>query len=410
MSLATQKRTLTSVAALASALAFGQVAGAQEHCGGSYTVRAGDTLAGIAAKCSTSVTALTRANAVIGNPDRIEIGWQLTVPEGSGSGDDSADRGGSRDSSPDYAGADGRAAYGATYEVRPGDTFAGIAAALGLSLIDVIAANEGIDPFSLRIGQQIRLPGDGRADRGDREPDDGGDRVLTGRVIDGGVCATLRTEDGDEWNLVSDRVGFTEGEYVEVRGARSQSSGCAGRTLEVAALTEVTPPDDGRDDGRDERRDEFTLEGRVTTGGTCPVLQTEDGRTYTMVSDDVRFSRGEYVEVTARHVRTNECDGRVIEVSAIDEVAPPRGSDDGRGDEDDGRQVQVEGRIASGTECPVLRTTDGDVYSLVSDDVRFTTGEYVEIQGQTVGASFCMQGTTVDVRRMREVSPPSDES
>jgi len=52
----------------------------------------------------------------------------------------------------------------------------------------------------------------------------------------------------------------------------------------------------------------------------------------------------------------------------------------------------------------VLRTSDGDTWSLTSDDVRFTEGEYVEVSGTRADMSFCQQGTgTVDVNRIREV-------
>ncbi|OJH41800.1 LysM peptidoglycan-binding domain-containing protein [Cystobacter ferrugineus] len=52
--------------------------------GGSYTVRAGDTLSEIARNLHTTVSALAKAND-IQNPNRISTGQTLTVPGGSGS-------------------------------------------------------------------------------------------------------------------------------------------------------------------------------------------------------------------------------------------------------------------------------------------------------------------------------------
>ncbi|MFP2911555.1 LysM domain-containing protein [Pyxidicoccus sp. 3LFB2] len=51
--------------------------------GGSYTVKSGDTLSGIAGRHGTSVAALQRANN-ISNPNRIFAGQRLTIPGGGG--------------------------------------------------------------------------------------------------------------------------------------------------------------------------------------------------------------------------------------------------------------------------------------------------------------------------------------
>ncbi len=67
--------------------------------------------------------------------------------------------------------------------------------------------------------------------------------------------------------------------------------------------------------------------------------------------------------------------------------------------------LRLEGRLAEGPECPLLRTPDGEVYSLVGD-MRLTPGAYVEISGRAVAISFCMRGTTVEVRSLRQVPDP----
>jgi hypothetical protein len=55
----------------------------------------------------------------------------------------------------------------------------------------------------------------------------------------------------------------------------------------------------------------------------------------------------------------------------------------------------------------VLETPGGEVYSLVSAEYGFMPGEYVEIEGETVEMSFCMQGgATVRVISMSTVPPP----
>lgn len=46
----------------------------------------------------------------------------------------------------------------ATYTIRSGDTLAGIASRLGITLEDLRAANPGVDPATLRTGQVVNLP------------------------------------------------------------------------------------------------------------------------------------------------------------------------------------------------------------------------------------------------------------
>jgi len=71
--------------------------------------------------------------------------------------------------------------------------------------------------------------------------------------------------------------------------------------------------------------------------------------------------------------------------------------------------LRLEGRVAEGPECPTLRTPDGRIFSLVGKDIRFTPGAYVEIEGRPVAMSFCMRGTTIEVRSLREIPPPTGE-
>jgi putative chitinase len=53
--------------------------------GGSYTVRSGDTLSGIAGRYKTTVGALAQANH-ISDPNKIYVGQKLTIPGGGSSG------------------------------------------------------------------------------------------------------------------------------------------------------------------------------------------------------------------------------------------------------------------------------------------------------------------------------------
>ncbi len=51
-----------------------------------------------------------------------------------------------------------QAGGGQTYTIKDGDTLAGIASRLGLALDDLLTANPGINPGTLRAGQSIKLP------------------------------------------------------------------------------------------------------------------------------------------------------------------------------------------------------------------------------------------------------------
>ncbi|MEQ8294163.1 MAG: DUF5818 domain-containing protein [Roseovarius sp.] len=249
----------------------------------------------------------------------------------------------------------------------------------------------------------------------DRDTGGGNDRItLEGRVSQGAECATLTTDDGDTWSLTSADIDFTSGEYVRVSGTRADMSYCQQGigTVEVARLNEVAPENGDRnegrdgDDGRDERgNDMLTLEGRVGEGAECATLTTSDGDVWSLTSADVDFTAGEYVRVRGARKAAAFCQQGLgtVEVTRLTEI-DRGGGDGGEGDAPRNDRVTLEGRVQQGVECMVLRTSDGDTWSLTSDDVRFTEGEYVEVSGTRADMSFCQQGTgTVDVNRIREV-------
>ncbi|BBN93306.1 LysM peptidoglycan-binding domain-containing protein [Deinococcus grandis] len=90
---------------------------------GSYRVKAGDTLSGIAVRTGVSVAALRAANPRLKSSDAVQAGWVLTVPTSS---------------APRAAAAPVKAG---TYTVRAGDTLSGIAVRTGVSVASLRAAN-----------------------------------------------------------------------------------------------------------------------------------------------------------------------------------------------------------------------------------------------------------------------------
>lgn len=98
-----------------------------------YQIVAGDTFYSIARRFNITVEALIAANPGV-NPDRLMIGQIICIPTASG------------------------ACPGGTYQVRAGDTFYNIAIRFNTTIEALIAANPGVDPDRLMIGQVICLP------------------------------------------------------------------------------------------------------------------------------------------------------------------------------------------------------------------------------------------------------------
>ena len=271
-----------AVAALAAALAvLPRGAPAQGDCGASYTVRPGDTLAGIAGRCDTTVGALVGANAVITDPARITVGWELAIPGARASlGPESEVRPRARGEDAQAALADG------AYKVRPGDSFASIATALQVPMRALMAANPEVDPFGLRPGQTLRLPSDrpapegqGQADTPERSAERAPDRA--------------------------DPAAAAAGEPApEVRASR---------------------PDQELDD--DSAAERLSLEGLVQSGADCPMLETPDGEVYSLVSAEYGFTPGDYVEIEGETVEMSFCmeGSATVRVTSMSAVPAPRG-------------------------------------------------------------------------------------
>lgn len=106
-----------------------------------YTVRAGDTLWGIAQTYGTTVAALAAANGIT-DPDLIYPGELLQIP---GSGDTQSGTGNTT----------------GTYTVRAGDTLWGIAQTYGTTVAALAAANNLSDPSLIYPGEVLLIPGTG---------------------------------------------------------------------------------------------------------------------------------------------------------------------------------------------------------------------------------------------------------
>ncbi|HZK35200.1 MAG TPA: LysM domain-containing protein, partial [Bacillota bacterium] len=104
-----------------------------------YIVQSGDTFYKLAARFNTTVEAIIAANPGV-NPNMLMVGQQICIPGTT---------------PPPTTCPSGTTAY----TVRAGDTFFSIARAHNVSVDALIAANPGVNPDRLQIGQIICIPG-----------------------------------------------------------------------------------------------------------------------------------------------------------------------------------------------------------------------------------------------------------
>jgi hypothetical protein len=65
------------------------------------------------------------------------------------------------------------------------------------------------------------------------------------------------------------------------------------------------------------------------------------------------------------------------------------------------RTVRITGVVTDeGVECTALRGDDGRLYTLAGRVEGLEPGDRVRVVGRLAEASFCMQGTTIEVRRI----------
>ena len=130
-------------AALLLALAGAAAPVTAPACGDSYRVVRGDTLNRIARRCGSSVAAIARASGVR-NPNLILVGQRLTIPGAAPA--QVAERQPSR------------GARSLIYRMARGDTLYSLARWSRSGLPALLAANPGIDPHKIEIGDAVRLP------------------------------------------------------------------------------------------------------------------------------------------------------------------------------------------------------------------------------------------------------------
>ncbi len=59
--------------------------------------------------------------------------------------------------------------------------------------------------------------------------------------------------------------------------------------------------------------------------------------------------------------------------------------------------------IEGGIECPLFQASDGSQYTLMGDLKGLKNGDKVQLSGEEVEVSFCMQGKTLSVKTINKV-------
>jgi LysM repeat protein len=242
---------------------------------------------------------------------------------------------------PNTAVDDGGSGAEGSYMVEPGDTLYSIAQRYDLRLADLINANPGIDADDLQIGSVIALPG--------ADDNQAGEPTISVQPLAGapGSPVTVSGRHYSPGGTVTIGAGPPESEWSAIKTARVSSDGSVSARVEI--------PD------------------RARPGGQIVfVIDTEAGRT--VVSS------------------------RVDVVAERDPDAPP--DDPGAGGD-----IDVQGTISQGVECPIITTHDGRIFSLASEE-HLPMGEPVRVEGTLAEASICMQGEgTIKVRAVTEIVP-----
>jgi LysM repeat protein len=136
---------------------------AQTSGGATYTIKSGDTLAGIAARFSISLDDLRAANPGI-DAGRLTVGTTVRLPGGTNTTPAPQPTAAGPTDTPEPAPTDTPgptntpATIGQTYTVQPGDIPVTIAEKFGITVEALLAANPGLDPHNMHAGDVIIIP------------------------------------------------------------------------------------------------------------------------------------------------------------------------------------------------------------------------------------------------------------
>ncbi len=296
----------------AGAVAFAPMAMATNPaCGDAIRITPGDTLLNVATACDTTVPALLAANPEITQPNRLFVGQLVWMPGRNPAV--SAQRPAATPV-PSQWGQGGFARCGATVQVRPGDTFSGIARRCGVTPAQLRAENPRLrDPNLIFSGMVLRVPSSvGGRPHQPTAPIAPDVLRVTGTVTNEGVtCQAFRGDDGRLYTFAGNATRpLRPGDRVEVTGTRAGSSICQ-QGITITASQIVL-----RDSSAPRTID---LTGTITREGvTCTALRGDDGRLYTITDQPGGFRPGDRVRITGDVAEMSFCQqGTTINLRSI---------------------------------------------------------------------------------------------
>jgi LysM repeat protein len=213
-------------ATLSAPVAVVQKAKPAPHGWTTYTVRAGDTLAAIAARTSTTTGVLASRNHLKNGGNHLSLGQHLSVPKTAAQARAEAARARAA------AAARTAAIKRSTYVVRSGDTLSHIAARKGVSLAALLKANRLSTRSVLQVGQKLRIPGAGAASA--HRPAAAAVSTTTYRVRSGDTLSAIATRTKTSLatvyslNRLNARSVIHPGQVLKVRGTTPAATRPAG--------------------------------------------------------------------------------------------------------------------------------------------------------------------------------------
>ena len=209
-------------------------AGSAGTGGGSYVVRPGDTLSGIAAQAGMTTGALAALNGI--SPRGVLVAGTTLTLSGGSSGSNGSGGGTTEFVSTTTGGG------GGSYIVKPGDTLSGIAAQAGTTVGELAAAN-GISSRNLvEAGTSLTLPGGTSASGASgggttataptTTSSEGGGSGTSGGG--GGSGGTYVVRPGDTLSGIAAQAGISTGELAALNGISRRNFLLAGTTLKLS--------------------------------------------------------------------------------------------------------------------------------------------------------------------------------
>lgn len=219
-----------------------------------YSVQSGDTPGSIAQKHGLTTQELLKANPGL-DPRKMRVGQEVNIPGGkSAPAPESKARQEEKPSkkapepqekakAPETKPAETKTEKSPTagsYTVQKGDTPQGIAAKLGVSVPDLLKANDNLDPRKLKVGQVLKAPGaaPAKSEKAEAKPETKADSKK-----EDAAAATVKhtVKRGETLAIIASRYGTTVEAIQRINPAAASGTVKTGTRLTIPAGQDLTP-------------------------------------------------------------------------------------------------------------------------------------------------------------------------